>query len=171
MKKIIHSHDFITMPWKNGGGTTREIFRHPQIGEWNFRISIAQVNDSGPFSIFNGFMRHLILLTGNGMILHSLEETHVMDMPLIPYTFSGELNIEAKLIAGPNTDFNVFWNKDLYHCDIEIAKTDITKMISAHKNEFYFIYSLTDDHCLYFHDHKEQQKITANSIIVHIFAK
>ncbi|WP_052610321.1 HutD/Ves family protein [Bacteriovorax sp. BSW11_IV] len=168
MKKIIHSKDFISMPWKNGGGTTREIFRYPETGEWNFRISIAQVNQSGPFSIFNGFMRHLLLLTGKGMVLHSETGDYIMDTPLVPYTFSGEISIDAELISGPNTDFNVFWNQALYECSIEVIDNPIEKNIVLGASEFCYIYTVADDQCLCLNDIAQEIEIKANSIFIHL---
>lgn len=154
------------MPWKNGGGTTREIFRFPATGNWSFRLSIAEVKESGPFSIFSGMMRHLLLLTGKGMILHGTDFKRVMDKSLIPYTFDGEISINAELISGPNTDFNVFWDKNLYQCDIEIIEADKSQEISVSEDESVFIYSLVNDECQYFSNHSEVITVMANSILV-----
>lgn len=156
------------MPWKNGGGTTREIFRLPKDGDWNFRLSIAEVKESGPFSIFNGFMRHLLLLTGNGMILQSKNDQYVMNKASVPYTFSGEVSINAELISGPNTDFNVFWDRNLYQCEIEVIKTRTTLNISTDKDELTFIYSTEDDSCFYFSDHEEKIEVKENSILINL---
>ena len=43
------------MPWRNGGGTTSEIVVEPGPGgRFHFRLSIADVEASGPFSGFPG---------------------------------------------------------------------------------------------------------------------
>jgi len=39
-------------PWKNGGGTTRELLAWPDPQDWTLRLSVAQVEADGPFSRF-----------------------------------------------------------------------------------------------------------------------
>lgn len=52
------------MPWKNGGGTTREIARFPpDQDEYLFRVSNAEVTSNGPFSLFPRYDRILLLLS------------------------------------------------------------------------------------------------------------
>lgn len=134
MIKILNSSDYREMPWKNGGGITREIFRYPETGEWDLRISMAQVDQSGPFSQFPGMMRHLVLLTGKGMKLTSGDFEVVMDRALLPLTFSGEFEINAELIDGSNTDFNVFWKKSEYTCTLQCVD-----QVEVQANEFEFV--------------------------------
>jgi environmental stress-induced protein Ves len=42
------------MPWKNGGGVTRELLAWPGGGDWQVRISVAEIEADGPFSSFPG---------------------------------------------------------------------------------------------------------------------
>jgi environmental stress-induced protein Ves len=62
--QIVRRASFVAMPWKNGGGTTYELKREP---DW--RVSIAHVAASGPFSEFPDRRRHLALLQGAGVRL------------------------------------------------------------------------------------------------------
>ena len=57
------------MPWKNGGGVTTEIWASPPSGIFDWRVSIATVNADGPFSTFAGYERHIMTLSGEGMVL------------------------------------------------------------------------------------------------------
>ena len=58
--KILSSYAYINMPWKNGGGLTQEICRYPIAEEvFDWRISMASLNNSGDFSFFEGY--HLII--------------------------------------------------------------------------------------------------------------
>ena len=55
------------VPWKNGGGLTREVAIHPpgsDLGTFEWRVSIAQVRAAGPFSSFPGVDRQLAVLAG-----------------------------------------------------------------------------------------------------------
>ncbi len=61
---IIRFADQKVMPWKNGGGTTREIARFPPNQEYYlFRVSNAEVKSNGPFSVFPRYDRILMLLS------------------------------------------------------------------------------------------------------------
>ena len=57
------------MPWKNGGGVTVEIYTNPPSAAFDWRVSIATVNAAGPFSTFAGYERHIMTLTGEGMVM------------------------------------------------------------------------------------------------------
>lgn len=115
MARIIKSYDFKEMPWKNGGGTTREIFRIPHSehpDQFHFRISLASVHQSGPFSKFPGIQRFLMLLSGNGFILNNKIK---FQKPMDQLEFSGSEEYFCELINGSCTDFNVMtdeaWGK------------------------------------------------------------
>lgn len=59
------------MPWKNGGGSTEEITRDAGTGLEGFgwRLSIADIGESGGFSTFPGYERVISVLQGDGMTL------------------------------------------------------------------------------------------------------
>lgn len=100
--------------WKNQLGWTREIHRHPEADSpWDWRVSIAEVDQDGPFSTFPGCDRELVLLHGNGMDLH-FEDGEVVALrpPHGCLRFSGERPLRATLPDGPTHDFNVIWRRD-----------------------------------------------------------
>ncbi len=108
MLRILRSSDYPTRPWKNGGGTTRDIVVSPpaaSLDDFDFRLSLAQVDRDGPFSRFDGVDRTLVLLSG-AMTLHEPERR----IDLVrgePVAFEGERSIEATLAGGSTLDFNV----------------------------------------------------------------
>jgi uncharacterized protein len=64
--RIIRRQDCRRMPWMNGGGTTTEILRRPETGQdFDWRVSVADVTEDGPFSIFPGCIRHITVITGD----------------------------------------------------------------------------------------------------------
>src|ERR1700735_5021326 len=68
--KIIRRSSFTATPWKNGGGITHEAIRVPPTGDAFFwRVSVAQIDSSGPFSDFAGYDRKMVLLQGRGIAL------------------------------------------------------------------------------------------------------
>lgn len=112
MPEIIHASSFKNMPWKNGGGATKEIYRYPETGDFKLRISTAIVHQSGPFSHFPGIDRCLLLLEGEGFILNKkIPLKNLLDQ----WHFAGEESIQCDLIQGSCTDFNIMidrsWGK------------------------------------------------------------
>lgn len=108
MLRIIRSADYPTRPWKNGGGTTRDIAVSPpgaSFDDFAWRLSLAQVDRDGPFSRFDDIDRTLVLLSG-AMTLH--EPGRRIDLIRHqPLMFEGERAIEATLVGGATLDFNV----------------------------------------------------------------
>lgn len=99
------------MPWKNGGGETRELAIAPAgsgLDDFDWRISSARVGAAGPFSAFAGVDRSLALLSGAGLRLRRgdgrVEELHAGGAVA---GFPGEEAISAQLLDGPVGDLNL----------------------------------------------------------------
>lgn len=110
-------------PWKNGGGVTREIAAHPpgaSLAGFEWRVSIAEVASDGPFSRFEGVDRCIALLEGDGMQLRSPDGSvdKRLDQPLAPFFFDGGAAIDATLIDGPTTDFNVMTRRERWQAKV-----------------------------------------------------
>lgn len=108
------AREFRTQPWKNGGGKTTELeieetpSRAQGGGRFLWRLSIADVERSGPFSDFAGYRRTLMLLEGDGMALsfdgtapQRIAERHR------PFVFDGAWRTECRLLGGPVRDLNL----------------------------------------------------------------
>lgn len=111
---------YLEQRWRNGGGGTREIARHPHdADDWMWRLSIARVESDGPFSSFPDIDRHLLLLSGNGLRLRFDDGTLQTLMP--PHgalRFAGDVAVHGELIDGPVTDFNLMWRRDRFTADV-----------------------------------------------------
>jgi environmental stress-induced protein Ves len=113
--------DYKFMPWKNGGGSTTELSIFPQeasLDDFVWRLSMANVNTSGPFSHFAQIDRSLAILAGEGLILHndseqSADNSVTLTQQSMPYRFSGEMPINAELIAGAVLDLNLMTRRDV----------------------------------------------------------
>lgn len=88
--------------WKNGGGWTRELLAWPHAGDWLLRFSVADIEQDGPFSAFEGVQRWIAVLQGAGIRLYDYELLPGDE----PLSFDGALGPECTLIAGPTRDFN-----------------------------------------------------------------
>jgi environmental stress-induced protein Ves len=104
------------VPWKNGGGSTTEIAIAPPgsgFADFDWRISLATIAESGPFSVFPGVDRTLALVDGPGVVLDidgARRFTLSEEDPTIE--FAGESVILAAPNGGPTTDFNVMTRRD-----------------------------------------------------------
>ena len=116
-RTILTPAEYRSMPWKNGMGITHEIAisRSDEdlvSGSFLWRLSMAEVGTSSPFSLFPGCDRTIVLLEGNGMVLDSGPDGyHVLSHPFVPYSFSGEWQTQGRLLDGPCRDFNVMWDR------------------------------------------------------------
>lgn len=110
--KIIRFSELVEIPWRNGGGITREI-AHRREGEaivW--RLSMADVGGDGPFSDFAGLTRILTVIDGAGLRLSSPDGD--IDAPYArPVTFDGATPITATLRSGPIRDLNLMFDPGL----------------------------------------------------------
>jgi uncharacterized protein len=119
--RVIRQSDYRVMPWKNGAGTTTEIHVSPGAGStFNWRVSIATVNADGPFSIFAGYERHIMVLDGMGMTLQVGDRGSFDLAPLAPFTFAGDVAVTGLLTQGPVRDFNLMVRRDYGHGSLRV---------------------------------------------------
>ncbi|MGE8317238.1 MAG: HutD family protein [Comamonas sp.] len=115
------------MPWKNGGGTTQEVVCWPQgadLSSFAWRISIAQIASSGPFSAFPGVDRSICLLQGDGVQLTSADGRidHALNRPLVPFAFSGDVALDCRMLGGVSRDFNVMVRRGALRASVRVAE-------------------------------------------------
>lgn len=118
--RLIPAHDYRRERWRNGFGWTREILRFPATGDdWDWRLSIAEIERDGPFSTFDGIDRELVLLHGNGVRLR-FDDGEVRDVepPHGRVRFAGERAVSGELIDGATHDFNLMWRRDRIEADL-----------------------------------------------------
>jgi len=95
---------------------TRELASWPTQGEWHWRMSVAEVARSGPFSRFDGVTRWFAVLQGAGVVLNVRTPSdddelgsceHRLTMADAPLCFDGGAATDCQLIDGPTQDFNL----------------------------------------------------------------
>jgi environmental stress-induced protein Ves len=113
---VLRAADYPRMPWKNGGGSTEEITRDAGTGldGFGWRLSIADIGESGGFSTFAGYQRVITVLQGAGMTLTVDGQDMRPLLPLDPFAFSGESQVSCALLNGPIRDFNLIYAPDRY---------------------------------------------------------
>lgn len=117
--RIIPPSAFAAMPWKNGGGITREILKEERGGRLLWRLSIAEVASDGPFSLFPGLSRILTVIEGKGLVL-TAPNRELRALPLIPLAFSGDWPIVGKRIGGDVRDFNVIFDASAVDAEVTV---------------------------------------------------
>ncbi|MDC5464317.1 HutD family protein [Acinetobacter baumannii] len=115
MIELIRADQYTKMLWKNGAGFTLEIARSQGEGDFEWRISMADVTTSGPFSLFPNKQRIISVLDGQGMVLH------VDDLPAKNlkqgdiFAFHGESHVQSELVDGAIRDLNLIYNPAKFH--------------------------------------------------------
>ncbi|NUG23008.1 HutD/Ves family protein [Acinetobacter lactucae] len=115
MMELIRADQYTKMLWKNGAGFTLEIARSQGEADFDWRISMADVTTSGPFSLFPHKQRIISVLDGQGMVLH------VDDLPAKTlnqgeiFAFSGESQVQSELVDGAILDLNLIYDPAKFH--------------------------------------------------------
>lgn len=133
--------DIAPQPWKNGAGLTREIaFGGASSADFDWRLSVAEVERDAPFSAFPGVDRCIVLLRGDGMRLRSGDGRvdQRLSEPLAPFGFSGDVALEATLAGGPSCDFNVMTRRGVFRSHVsshrdaaELRGGDVTLLLCS----------------------------------------
>jgi len=100
---VVRFQDLTPVPWRNGGGVTREVVSAGGSGPLSFewRISIAEVSHAGPFSTFPGVDRIITVIEGEGMDLVIDGVEHVLGLHE-PLSFDG--GSQTGLLAAGSAD-------------------------------------------------------------------
>ena len=119
--KVLRAKNYPRMPWKNGGGSTEEITRDAGAGldGFGWRLSIADIGESGGFSMFTGYERVITVLQGDGMTLRVDGQDTPALLPLTPFAFSGESEVSCTLLGGPIRDFNLIYAPQRYSARLQ----------------------------------------------------
>jgi len=141
--KIIHAEGKPLIPWKNGGGLTREIavhFDQARHHDFLWRISMAIIDQPCHFSRFDGIDRTIALLDGKSVSLKKGSEHIGINIGEKSFSFRGEEEVTATPIGtGRTTDLNVMTRRGFF----------------THKMEYYL-----------FHDHSAIEAVADITFII-----
>lgn len=150
--QLIRYQDCPSTPWKNGGGSTKQLLISPinaELTEFDYRISIASISSNGPFSSFIGIDRQLVILEGDGVELsidshegtkqingRGAEEkisgnTDTTEYKRLtptdsPFCFAGETSITSQLLGCDVIDFNVMTKRGAFKAHTQRLSFDDT---------------------------------------------
>ncbi|ODL95135.1 HutD family protein [Acinetobacter pittii] len=140
MIELIRADQYTKMLWKNGAGFTLEIARSQGEADFDWRISMADVTTSGPFSLFPNKQRIISVLDGQGMVLH------VDDLPAKKlnqgdiFAFHGESHVQSELVDGAIRDLNLIYDPAKFHARFQWLN-DTAKQIFISLADLIFIFN------------------------------
>ena len=129
---IVRFEELPAIPWRNGGGVTREVAASGRSGPHSFdwRISIADVSHAGLFSAFRGVDRVITLVEGERMDLVIDGVIHVLGQHE-SLTFDGGSQVSCSLPAGPTRDLNVMTRSDRMSAAVAVRDLSETRPIAV----------------------------------------
>ena len=138
---VVRLDDASPSPWKNGGGTTRELVSWPRADDWLWRISVAEVTKSGPFSRFEGIERWFAVLEGDGVALSIGGDVHRLTDVSAPFFFDGGQATDCDLLGGATRDFNLMTRRGAATATVTRVQGPLKALIDA--TEIIAIYSIS----------------------------
>jgi environmental stress-induced protein Ves len=115
----LRESDYVRQRWRNGLGWTTELALGGDGDDFDWRVSIAEIEGDGPFSTFPHCDRHIALVDGNGMRLEfDSAMPALLEQRLQFVQFAGEWKAYGSLIDGPVRDFNVIARRDRVRAEV-----------------------------------------------------
>jgi environmental stress-induced protein Ves len=143
--RVIRRASFTATPWRNGGGITHEAIRVPPAGDaFLWRVSVAQIDSSGPFSDFAGYERKMVLLRGNGIALEFGSGDRSTLRSVGDWVeFDGAMSTRCELLDGPCMDLNLMVCKSL-HTAARVEFLNEPQRLAAIHGETTLIFGILD---------------------------
>ena len=135
MIHTVRLQDVPAQPWRNGGGSTCELLAWPAGGAsggassgtsnrtssatsggpsdgpstapWQCRISVARIEQNGPFSAFPGVERWFAVVQGEGVVLRFANRRALLSVGSQPLRFEGASAPQCDLLDGATQDLNL----------------------------------------------------------------
>ena len=139
---VVRLADVAATHWRNGGGLTRELVAQPAGADWQWRMSVAEVSQSGPFSRFDDITRWFAVLQGAGVVLDVRTPSdsgvanateHRLTVQEPPLCFDGAATTDCQLIAGPTQDFNLMVRNSSLPARVQRVSGDFHTAVGAMK--------------------------------------
>jgi environmental stress-induced protein Ves len=168
MTTLIQYASLHPMPWKNGGGCTTEILASPpgaSLDDFDFRISLATIAQSGPFSVFPGVDRTLSLVDGGNVVLDVGNERKVALSEREPVVaFPGETRVNATIDGSPTTDFNVMTRRG--RCSHQVERRMLRDFSTLEPRSALTVLFLAEGESLTVHSARERMAMVRYDAVV-----
>lgn len=119
---------------------TRELMSWPDSVAWQWRASVAEVAQSGPFSCFAGVQRWFAVLEGDGVCLTVDSHLNRLTKSDQPLAFDGVAQTTCELLGGATQDFNLMVQDGTSACLLRVNGSfqtiaDAPKIIAAYAHK------------------------------------
>ncbi len=108
--EVLRAAQRTPVPWKNGGGLTREVAVHSRGSDltgFDWRVSIAEICAPGPFSLFPGIERRMTVVSGRLSLAIDGRPAVTLTPESDAVDFPGDVPVFAEPLGAPVTDLNV----------------------------------------------------------------
>lgn len=122
MPRLIRWGNLQAAPWKNGGGTAVDLVVSPpgtDLDAFAWRLNVATIDRSGPFSDYPGIDRDFRVLDGGPLALHVGRSTFHLQPGEDGVTFPGDMETRAELAGPPCRAFNVLTRRGVVTATVE----------------------------------------------------
>ncbi|KAI8904441.1 hypothetical protein EDD86DRAFT_213477 [Gorgonomyces haynaldii] len=130
--QIYKSHDYVSMPWKNGLGDTVEFAirpagRNPTRDPFVWRLSSSEIRDSCTQALMPGYDISVVLLPNEHEstidFIHHDGAEHTTVYPMEPYTYSGDWPTNCRIPkTNPVKHLNFMVNRKLAQYSMSIER-------------------------------------------------
>ena len=127
------------MPWKNGRGSTTQIYIDPagsslEKNNFSLRLSSAPINEETEFSVFPGMQRFLVPIKGRGFEINA----NIYEKYEVAH-FSGNKKIQCHLLEGPIVDFGIIYDPQNVDIQVRILNLKSKFVFQLEENSRYFL--------------------------------
>jgi hypothetical protein len=120
--------------WKNGGGWTCPVASVAGAdGRPDWRISVAEITEAGPFSIFEGLDRQAVMLEGARLRLRAAcpADDIVFDGPGSQAAFPGERALVADAPSQPTRLWNLMHRRGAVQAQLTVVADRVVELPAA----------------------------------------
>lgn len=143
---VVRKASFTPRLWKNGGGITHEAIRVPATGDpFRWRVSVAHIDASGPFSEFAEYNRTMVLLRGAGVELRFAggRQARLSEVGEL-VKFDGAEASYCELLNGPCADLNLMvWKSDRF--DARVSPVSGSMQVQAAQEQCTLVFCITGE--------------------------
>ncbi|MGB6602966.1 MAG: HutD family protein [Steroidobacteraceae bacterium] len=122
MPEILRAGSRPAVPWKNGGGVTREVAVFPAgsgLADFDWRVSVAEVRAAGAFSRFPGVDRRMAILEGRlALTVEAQAATMRLAPGSAPVFFPGDVPAFGEPLDGAVLDLNVMTRRGRFESTV-----------------------------------------------------
>lgn len=146
--RLIAPSDCTIMPWKNGQGQTTEIDcvspSDNATAPYLWRLSIADIAVSGPFSTFDGYDRISLPIAGDGIRLTLDGQSHVIRSFDSPLRYPGDTETGCELLGSPIRNFNLIHHRARTCGEMTVLRQGQTLPLRPDDGRVFYIHAIGD---------------------------